>query len=174
MKKAQAAMEFLMTYGWAVLIVLVAVAALAYFGVLNSIKVLPEKTIFRAPLPNLDNAVVNSNGGAAGDGTVSIAFRNNEGHLIDITDISTDSADDCGGAEAGATKTISVAGSAPVQIGVGNNGQVQNGNLFVISFECIKALTSNERFKADIIITYTNLDSDLSKPHKGSIDVSII
>ena len=36
MKKAQAAMEFMMTYGWAILIVLAAIAALAYFGVFRS------------------------------------------------------------------------------------------------------------------------------------------
>jgi len=42
MRKAQAAMEFLMTYGWAILVVLVAIAALAYFGVLNPGKLLPR------------------------------------------------------------------------------------------------------------------------------------
>ncbi|MEA3515075.1 MAG: hypothetical protein U9R34_06350 [Nanoarchaeota archaeon] len=42
-KRAQAAMEFLMTYGWAILVVLAAVAALAYFGVLSPDKFLPEK-----------------------------------------------------------------------------------------------------------------------------------
>jgi len=34
-KKGQAAMEFLMTYGWALLVVLIAIGALAFFGVLN-------------------------------------------------------------------------------------------------------------------------------------------
>ncbi len=34
-KKAQAAMEFLMTYGWAILIVLIALAALFFLGVFN-------------------------------------------------------------------------------------------------------------------------------------------
>lgn len=34
-KKAQAAMEFLMTYGWAILVVLAAIGALAYLGILN-------------------------------------------------------------------------------------------------------------------------------------------
>ena len=33
-RKSQVALEFIMTYGWAVLVVLVAVGALAYFGVL--------------------------------------------------------------------------------------------------------------------------------------------
>lgn len=41
--KSQAALEFLMSYGWAILVVLIAVGALAYFGVLNVDKFLPEK-----------------------------------------------------------------------------------------------------------------------------------
>lgn len=42
-RKGQAAMEFLMTYGWAILVVLVVIGALAYFGVLNPQKFLPKK-----------------------------------------------------------------------------------------------------------------------------------
>lgn len=41
-KKGQAAMEFLMTYGWAILVVLIAIGALAYFGVLNPGRFLPS------------------------------------------------------------------------------------------------------------------------------------
>jgi len=44
-RKGQAAMEFLMTYGWAILVVLVAIGALAYFGVLSPEQFLPEKCI---------------------------------------------------------------------------------------------------------------------------------
>jgi hypothetical protein len=43
MKKGQAAMEFLMTYGWAILVVLAAIGALAYFGVLSPSKLVPDK-----------------------------------------------------------------------------------------------------------------------------------
>ena len=46
-KRAQAAMEFLATYGWAILVVLVVIAALAYFGVLSPSKFLPEKCTFQ-------------------------------------------------------------------------------------------------------------------------------
>ena len=42
MKKAQAAMEFLMTYGWTILVILMAGAALVYFDVLNPGKFLPD------------------------------------------------------------------------------------------------------------------------------------
>lgn len=44
-KKAQAALEFLMTYGWAILVVLAAIGALAYFGVLNPSNFLPNKCV---------------------------------------------------------------------------------------------------------------------------------
>lgn len=42
-KKAQAAMEFLMTYGWAILVVLVVLGALTYFGVLSPQTLLPSR-----------------------------------------------------------------------------------------------------------------------------------
>lgn len=42
MRKGQAAMEFLMTYGWAILVVLAAIGALAYFGVLSPSRFLPS------------------------------------------------------------------------------------------------------------------------------------
>jgi hypothetical protein len=42
-RRGQAALEFLMTYGWAILVVLIVIGALAYFGVLNPTILLPEK-----------------------------------------------------------------------------------------------------------------------------------
>jgi hypothetical protein len=42
-KKGQSALEFLMTYGWAILVVLAAIGALAYFGVLNPSNFLPDQ-----------------------------------------------------------------------------------------------------------------------------------
>ena len=42
MKKGQAAMEFMMTYGWSILVALLTIGALVYFGVLNPAKWLPE------------------------------------------------------------------------------------------------------------------------------------
>jgi len=48
MKRGQAAMEFLMTYGWAILVVLAAIGALAYFGVLSPDKFVPESCTLSA------------------------------------------------------------------------------------------------------------------------------
>jgi hypothetical protein len=46
MKKGQGALEFLMTYGWAFLVILIMIGALAYFGVLNPSRFLPDRCDF--------------------------------------------------------------------------------------------------------------------------------
>ncbi len=38
-------MEFLMTYGWAILVMLIAIGALAYFGVISPEKLLPKEEL---------------------------------------------------------------------------------------------------------------------------------
>ena len=53
-KKAQAALEFLMTYGWAIMVVLVAISALSYFGVLSPDNFLPNKCSFPAGISCVD------------------------------------------------------------------------------------------------------------------------
>ena len=53
-RSSQAALEFLMTYGWAILAALIAVAALAYFGVLNPDKFFPDRCILPAGIACLD------------------------------------------------------------------------------------------------------------------------
>ena len=57
MKKGQAAMEFLMTYGWAILVVLVAIGALAYFGVLDPNRLLPARCTVELPFSCSDQRV---------------------------------------------------------------------------------------------------------------------
>jgi uncharacterized protein (UPF0333 family) len=52
-KKGQEAMEFLMTYGWAILVVIAAIAALAYFGVIGGG---PNSTVCCKTTPGVPNA----------------------------------------------------------------------------------------------------------------------
>ena len=56
-RKGQAAMEFLMTYGWAILVVLIVIGALAYFGVLSPSTLLPEKCTFPVSLTCTDHQI---------------------------------------------------------------------------------------------------------------------
>jgi len=80
-KKAQAAMEFLMTYGWAILVVLVVIGALAYFGVLNPQNLLPEKCTLPMGLYCKDHRV---DGTAS---TVNFKLENGMGQGLMITSI---------------------------------------------------------------------------------------
>lgn len=74
LKKSQVALEFLMTYGWAILVVLVAIGALAYFGVLSPDKFLPSKCTLQAGIACIDHRTQSSQ--------VQVVLRNALGYDI--------------------------------------------------------------------------------------------
>lgn len=78
-KKAQSALEFLMTYGWAFLIILIMIGALAYFGVLNPDRLLPDRTTFSPPVQVKRGEYVINN---ADSGTVVMNLINSFGSNI--------------------------------------------------------------------------------------------
>lgn len=73
-KHSQAAMEFLMTYGWALLVVLIAISALAYFGVLNPSRFLPNRCQFGPGVACVDFMAKQPVGGD--DGNITMLIRN--------------------------------------------------------------------------------------------------
>src|SRR3990167_1210166 len=79
-KKSQAAMEFLMTYGWAILVVLAAIAALAYFGVLSPEKFLPEKCLIEVGFTCISSKVEPTQ--------ATIIFSNGLGRSVEVTSVS--------------------------------------------------------------------------------------
>ena len=83
-KRGQAAMEFLMTYGWAILVVLVVIGALSYFGVLNPQSFLPKKCQFSTGLVCTAHQVF-SNGG------MQIQINNGLGNDIGVKVVSFES-----------------------------------------------------------------------------------
>ena len=74
--KSQAAMEFLMTYGWAILVVLVAVGALAYFGVLSPDRFLPAKCTLQSGIACLDHKATAT--------TVEVVIQNSLGYDLSV------------------------------------------------------------------------------------------
>lgn len=82
-KKSQAAMEFLMTYGWAILVVLAAIAALAYFGVLSPEKFLGDKCVLEPGLACISNKVEPTQ--------ITLLIAQNKGKTIIIDSISVGS-----------------------------------------------------------------------------------
>ena len=82
MKKAQAASEFLVTYGFAILGVIVAISAISYFGVFNNTKII-EKCQSSFGMDCVDKAAINSSG-------VRIALRQNLGFRTEIKNLTSD------------------------------------------------------------------------------------
>ena len=78
-KKSQAALEFIMTYGWAILVVLVAVGALAYFGVLSPDRFLPNKCTMQSGIACLDHKATATQ--------LQVVVQNSLGYDITITDV---------------------------------------------------------------------------------------
>ncbi len=79
MRKGQAALEFIMTYGWAFLVLLSAISALAYFGVFSD-KTQTERCLFTSGVTckefTLTNIGVKTN--------LTLIFQNNLGEPITI------------------------------------------------------------------------------------------
>lgn len=79
-RKGQAAMEFLMTYGWAILAAVIVIGVLAYFGVFSPGKLVPEACTLSAPL-GCNEARINST-------AVTVIFRNGVGETVDVRNLS--------------------------------------------------------------------------------------
>lgn len=54
MRKSQAALEFLTTYAWAFIVIVISISALYYFGIFDFDKYLPQKCLFPEQFKCLD------------------------------------------------------------------------------------------------------------------------
>ncbi|MFH1506348.1 MAG: hypothetical protein ABIE94_05175 [archaeon] len=81
-KKGQAATEYLLTYGWAFMAILVTVGALAYFGVVNPTQFVPDRCNFGSQMDCVDFMIDDSTG-------VHMMIVNNYGKDIRIMDINS-------------------------------------------------------------------------------------
>jgi hypothetical protein len=79
MRRGQAAMEYIVTYGWAFLVILVAIGALAYFGVINPSKWVADRCDLGTQLECVDYQVDSA-------GTLNLYLRNNFGKDINISE----------------------------------------------------------------------------------------
>ncbi|MBN2422559.1 hypothetical protein JXB41_04990 [Candidatus Woesearchaeota archaeon] len=163
MKKAQAAMEFLMTYGWAILVVIAAIAALAYFGVLDPGRMLPQKCNFAAGTDCVETPSID----ATAD-TVTVALKNSLGSSI-VINVDSPGANSTGDCDADDISQIvyTAEGGSPTTYTTGNV-TVANRGSFVITFDCASDLSTG-RFSDDITFTYTSADSGMEHKAVGEI-----
>ncbi len=82
-KRGQSAVEFLVTYGWAFLMVMGFVGALFYLDILNLSHLLPDRCEFSSEIDCLDKIIISSNEGEE-DGIIRMMLTNNLGAPIEI------------------------------------------------------------------------------------------
>src|SRR3989338_3758245 len=145
-RKSQAAMEFLMTYGWAILVVLVAIGALAYFGVLSPEKFLPSKCTLPAGIACTDHQATSS------PNQIKVVLRNGMGFDATIVSVYISS---CGPATAAGDTTLT------------------NGEQETYSVTCSPALTGGTKFSACFGVPYTNADTLLAQSVNGTITTRV-
>jgi len=151
-RKSQAAMEFLMTYGWAILVVLVAIGALAYFGVLSPDKFLPNRCTLPSGLACVDHRALSA------DNTIEIVVRNGIGFDLSAMAITIEN---CGLAPA------LLAGDCTAGQDTLNNGD--QCTYKSVAAGCTPTLTEGGKFSGDITIVYTNTDTGLVHTSRGTL-----
>ena len=82
MKRGQAALEFLTTYGWAFLVLLVMIGTLAYFGVLKPSRLLPDRCSIGPEFECQDFQISKT------ANTIKIRLKNNVGEPVNTDSIS--------------------------------------------------------------------------------------
>ncbi|MBN1792080.1 hypothetical protein JW826_00115 [Candidatus Woesearchaeota archaeon] len=154
-RKGQAALEFLTTYGWAFLVILIMIGALAYFGVLNPKNFLPSRCTFSPEVDCLESRIVADSG--SGDPMVSFRFRNNVG----ATALFNASAVYIGGNNP-ETTCDGVDGTEQIP-----PGRVREVNCTFDSADTI--LPQGDKAKFEITMSYRKVDGSYWTPVKGEI-----
>ena len=149
-KKGQAAMEFLMTYGWAILAAIIAIGVLAYFGVFSPGKYVTGSAVVNPPF------YANAWNVQAGNG-INIELRNNGGEQYTVTNVavlSSTTGVDC------STTTLTM---------VPSTGIVLPSKTISLNIAGCTGLEEGKTFKGDVTITYNKLDSNLALTSTGTI-----
>ncbi len=140
-RKGQAAMEFLMTYGWAILVVLAAIGALAYFGVLSPDRFLPEKCTLPAGMACLDFT--------ASTTSVVTVIQNSGG--FDMTNV---------------VVTVTPQGASAVTCAPVGDNQLTDGEQD--TFTCTSTFAEG-KMKAELNVAYTNKQTSLNHTKTGEL-----
>ena len=141
--KSQAALEFIMTYGWAILVVLVAIGALAYFGVLNPDKFLPAKCTLQAGIACIDHKATSA--------ALNVVMQNSLGYDVTITDLK---ANEC-------TAQTSQAISFP------------NGAQYTANMVCPSIPAGSSKYNGQFNVTFSNPTTNLAHTNQGQITTRI-
>ena len=154
--KAQAALEFLTTYGWAILVVMVAIGALAYFGVLNPSKSLPERCVF-------GNGIVCNDWQILGDATLTnnqVKFSLQNGLGITLNTIT-------------ATVTDSTGFASPCVMSPVSDWASDSSKSFVCTQATGVKFTEGDKAKVKITINYVKSGGTYNQISLGEVYATV-
>ena len=167
--KGQAAMEFLMTYGWAILVVLLAIGALAAFGVFDMGKYSTGQTSFQGQkITNVDDALINLAGSY-----VEIAFKNNAAVPIKMPLTGTLTPEGVTVCTGGAT--ISAERQLPngtLETVVADDTIIRSGENLLVRWTCTDfgSAQVGDVFKASLNFAYTNTETGQERTITGTVE----
>ncbi len=147
-RKSQAALEFIMTYGWAILVVLVAIGALAYFGVLSPDKFLPSKCVLQSGIACLDHKATAT--------TLEVVIQNSLGFDITIDNVKAGKCTPSGSKGA-------LANGAQLKLTAGGVG----------ALSCTGILAGASKFNEELNVTYTVTETGIQHNNRGQITTRI-
>ncbi len=138
MKKAQSAMEYLMTYGWAILIVIIVAAALFALGVFNPATYTQQTAI------GFQGFQIPSGGWQfTSGGQLTLQLKNMVGAPVNITNIQA--------TYSGFTAT-----------NANSSGTITPGSAYTYIISGLPTSAAGSSYSIEAVITYTNLDTALS------------
>ena len=146
--KAQAAMEYLMTYGWAILIVIIVAAALYALGVFNPATWTGTRSTGFANIGQPTDWMMNSSG------IFNITLKNSLGQSITINQVTAD----CG---SGSSDVYLSTNAGSPTIGSGSSIEYYN--------DTCATMTQGSSFSFTISVTYTKGGGVYSQTDSGTV-----
>lgn len=156
-KKGQAAMEFLMTYGWAILAAIIAIGVLAYFGVFNPSRLAGSAAVVNAPLNVRAFNILDADAACAGtQDCINLELTHNAGEAITVT---------------AATVTLTSGGTATCSDVTGLPAAWVSGTAQTLIFDCgaTSVFADGASIAGNIQITYRVGASTLSQSSTGNV-----
>ena len=156
LNRGQAALEFMMTYGWAILVVLAAIGALSYFGVLNPSRFTPDTCLASSPFSCPGKPII-----SLVTNTTVFSIVNGQGYAVTVDKANFVLSAPMTTAGCGlATATVCAQGPTSC---AGTTSQVlQPGQGATVVIPCTNLVNTNV-VKGDVTMTYANPDSKLNE-----------
>ncbi len=158
-RKGQAAMEFLMTYGWAILVVLAAVGALAFFGVFDLDRYLPDTCEIGSGIDCTEKAVFHVTLAGAGN-NIMFTATNSLGFDVEDLSIIQPADGDCA-AVAIASATLVTGGASVVSSCGAANGCIwPNGEPVIVTLD--QDILNEGKIECEFTLVYNSAESGIA------------